>query len=153
MDPNTDQDSQLLTELRRRRAELSESMQAVGQALAAPFADDAAAWAERVRAAVVELSGDFREHLAITEGPEGLYRELELQAVRLIGPVRLLTREHADIGRRVAELLAGVEADSPNQAEWVRRTGTDLLVALKRHRQRGADLVFAAYEIDIGGET
>jgi hypothetical protein len=153
MDPNADQDSQLLSELRRRRAELSESMQAVGQALAAPFADDVAGWAGRVGAAVAELSGDFREHLAITEGPEGLYRELEVQAARLIGPIRLLTREHADIGRRIEELLAGVDADALTQVDGVRRSGTDLLVALRSHRRRGADLVFEAYEIDIGGET
>lgn len=152
MDPSTDQDTQLLTELRRRRAELSESMRAVEQALAAPVHVDGSDWAERVRAAVVELSGDFREHLAITEGPEGLYRELEQHAVRLAGPIRLLTREHADIGRRIEELLGNVETDAAD-AELVRRTGTALLVSLTRHRRRGADLVFEAYEIDIGGET
>jgi hypothetical protein len=30
---------------------------------------------------------------------------------------------------------------------------SDLLHELSRHRQRGADLVYEAYETDIGGET
>jgi len=153
MDPTIDQETQLLAELRRRRAELRESMSAVEQALAAPVPADGADWAERVRAALAELSSDFREHIAITEGPDGLYRELEVHAARLIGPIRQLTREHAEIGHRIEELLNDVEADALTQAERVRRSATDLLVALVHHRQRGADLVFQAFEIDIGGET
>jgi hypothetical protein len=35
----------------------------------------------------------------------------------------------------------------------VRDLGTALLGRLVRHRQRGSDLVFEAYEVDIGGET
>ncbi|WP_422771495.1 hypothetical protein ACN28C_33630 [Plantactinospora sp. WMMC1484] len=32
-------------------------------------------------------------------------------------------------------------------------SATDLLRELFRHRQRGADLVYEAYQPDIGGET
>jgi hypothetical protein len=35
----------------------------------------------------------------------------------------------------------------------VRGLGTALLGRLLRHRQRGSDLVYEAYQIDIGGET
>ncbi len=35
----------------------------------------------------------------------------------------------------------------------IREAGTSLLARLSRRRQRGADLVFDAYQIDIGGET
>jgi hypothetical protein len=35
----------------------------------------------------------------------------------------------------------------------VREAATALLGRLVRHRQRGSDLVFEAYEFDIGGET
>jgi len=153
MDPITVQDTQLLTALRRRRAELSDSMSAVARALADPAHVRGMDWSARVRFALVRLSGDFREHIAITEGPEGLYRELEQIAPRLISAIDRLTREHAEIGRRIEELLAGVEADAITPAERVRRSGTDLLAALMRHRQRGADLVFEAYQIDVGGET
>jgi hypothetical protein len=154
MDPSNDQDSRLLAELRQRRAELRESMTAVEHALASPSGAGAVHWTERVLAALVELSGDFREHIAITEGPEGLYRQLELHAPRLVGPVGQLTREHDEIIGRLGDLLTGIDAaEEVPEVDRVRRSGTELLVALMHHRQRGADLVFEAYDIDIGGET
>ncbi len=153
MDPGTDQDTELLTELRRRRAELTGSMSAVDDALATRAGMDAVDWAEQVRAAVVELAGDFDDHLAITEGPEGLYRELEQHAVRLAGPIRVLTLEHVQIGRRIQALLSSVDPEATAPYGQIRRLGTELLVSLRHHRRRGADVVFAAYAVDIGGET
>ena len=35
----------------------------------------------------------------------------------------------------------------------IRESATTFLGRLSRHRQRGADLVFDAYQTDIGGET
>jgi hypothetical protein len=73
MEPNSStSDRALLEELRRRRAELRESMSALEEALAAPASGELGRWAERVHAASMELSGDFREHIDITEGPDGL---------------------------------------------------------------------------------
>ena len=65
---------QALRTLRLRRAELGESTSALEQALAAPAPGRVAAWAERVHVALVELSGDFRDHVDIAEGPGGVYR-------------------------------------------------------------------------------
>ncbi|HYU67411.1 MAG TPA: hypothetical protein VEK09_11695 [Jatrophihabitantaceae bacterium] len=42
---------------------------------------------------------------------------------------------------------------SPEHVAQLRTRGIDLLTRLDKHRQRGADLVFEAYETDIGGET
>jgi hypothetical protein len=154
MDPGSDQDRPLLDELRRRRAELRTSMTAVEHALASPSAGDDVRWAQRVRTALVALSDDLREHIAITEGVDGLYRELEVHAPRLVGPVDQLIREHGRVTRQLDELMSRVErAGSVPDVDGVRRTGTELLVALMHHRQRGADLVFEAYQVDVGGET
>ncbi|HET6753975.1 MAG TPA: hypothetical protein VFH23_08495, partial [Jiangellaceae bacterium] len=60
---------QAIEALRVRRAELSESMSALEQALAAPAPGRRDAWAQRVHVALVELVSDFREHIAIAEGP------------------------------------------------------------------------------------
>jgi len=43
--------------------------------------------------------------------------------------------------------------DVVQDVDSVRDLGTALLGRLVRHRQRGSDLVFEAYEVDIGGET
>ena len=147
-------DQAFLEELRRRRAELLESMSAVEQALAAPAPGREARWAERVHVALVELSADFREHIDITEGPDGLYRELLRTAPRLSGPVARLTGDHALIADLINELLTCVGEPELNQdVDTVRDRGTALLARLARHRQRGSDLIYEAYASDIGGET
>jgi hypothetical protein len=141
-------------ELRRRRAELRESMSALELAMAGPAAEGEARWAERVHVALVELSADFGAHVDITEGPGGLYRELLQAAPRLSGSVARLTREHVLIRGLVDDLLDCVGTPGANEdADRVRDLGTTLFGRLVRHRQRGSDLVYEAFQIDIGGET
>src|SRR5689334_14548607 len=98
----------LLEELRRRRAALFESMSAVEHALAAPAPGLEARWVEGVQGALVELSADFRAHIDITEGPDGLYREPLLTAPRLSGAVARLIREHALIKDLLDDLTTSV---------------------------------------------
>ena len=143
-----------LSELRRQRAELRESMSALEDALASPAATDRSRWAQRVQAALVEVAGDFRTHVEITEGPAGLYRELLETSPRLSGAVDRLTREHRQISSQIDKLLTRLGSpDTLADVDGVRGPGTTLLGRLVRHRQRGSDLVFEAYEFDIGGET
>jgi hypothetical protein len=153
MEPNpSTSDQALLEELRRHRAELRESMSRLEDALAVPAA--APPWAPRVRAALVELSADFRAHIDITEGPNGLYGDLLKTSPRLSGAVASLTREHALISAQVDKLLARVTAsDGIEDVARIRVLGMAILAKLVRHRQRGSDLVYEAYEFDIGGET
>jgi hypothetical protein len=155
MEPSsTTPDAEFLEELRRHRAELRESISALEDALAAPAASDWQRWAQRVHVAAVELAGDFREHVDLTEGPGGLYREVLKTSPRLSGPVDTLTREHGLIRGQVDSLLARVgPSDGVADVDRVRDLGTALLGRLVRHRQRGSDLVFEAYEFDLGGET
>ena len=154
MEPSSTADEDLLEELRRHRAELRESMSALEAALASPAVGDTRRWAERVHVATVELAGDFREHVGMTEAPGGLYREVLDTSPRLSGAVTTLTREHVLIRGQVDSLLARVAGpDAMGDVDRVRDLGTALLGRLVRHRQRGADLVFEAYEFDIGGET
>jgi hypothetical protein len=144
----------LLEELRRRRAALFESISAVERALAAPAPGLEARWAERVQSALVDLSADFGAHIDVTEGPDGLYRELLQTAPRLSGGVARLIREHALINDLLDNLTACVgEPGITTDVDKVRDRGTALLGRLLRHRQRGSDLVYQAYTVDIGGET
>lgn len=155
MEPSTATTEQkLLDQLRRRRAELLESMHAVEQGLASPAPGRQAYWAERVHIALIELAGDFRVHIDITEGPDGLYGELLATAPRLQGAVARLVREHALIKDQIEDLVAAAGApDVTENVDTVRELATALLARLLRHRQRGSDLVFEAYQADIGGET
>lgn len=142
-------------QLQRRRAELLESIGAVEQALATPGRE--AHWAERVHVALVELDADFRGHVQITEGPHGLYGDLLLTAPRLSAAVDRLTHDHALIKTKIDDLLARLDpsdgAAELDEVDEVRERATALLARLLRHRQRGSDLIFEAYQAEIGGET
>jgi hypothetical protein len=156
MEPNSSPPDQqpFLDALRQHRAELRESMSALENAMAAPAVAGQARWVQRVHVALVELSGDFGAHVDITEGPDGLYRDLLETSPRLSDAVARLTREHALIRSQLDGLLSRVATpDVTEDVDGVRDLGTALLGRLVRHRQRGSDLVFEAYEADIGGET
>jgi hypothetical protein len=143
-----------LESIRLHRAELHDSMVALEQALAAPATDRPGVWAERVSVALVELSADFREHVGITEGLDGLYSAVLTSAPRLSSSVERLTREHVQIQDMTDSLLARLgEPVATGDVDGVRELATTLLARLSRHRQRGADLVYEAYQTDIGGET
>ena len=147
-------DQPFLEELRRHRAELRESLSALEDALAAPATADRARWAQRVHVALVEVSGDLREHIDLTEGPDGLYRDLLKTSPRLSGAVASLAREHVLIRAQLDNLLARMTApDVIEDVDRVRGLCTVLLGRLVRHRQRGSDLVFEAYQFDVGGEA
>ncbi|HMG29245.1 MAG TPA: hypothetical protein VK585_03890 [Jiangellaceae bacterium] len=147
-------DEQAIEALRVRRAELYESMSALEQALAAPAPGRLDAWAERVHVALVELVSDFREHIAIAEGPKGVYRRVLSTTPRLSDAVARLTREHTAINDLIDQLLTRVGAARVSDGvDGVRDLGTALLVRLIQSRQRSADLIYEAYQSDIGGEA
>ena len=141
-----------LDAVRRRRAELRESLSALEYALSAPATGRAVIWGEVVHEAAGRLGDDFAEHIDVTEGPDGLHQTILAGDLRLANAVARLTDEHAVISAEVAELVQATEAPvTPGDVEEVREQGTALLGRVLRHRQRGADLIYEAYETDIGG--
>ena len=158
--PDDESDSHL-SELRRRRAELLESINALEQALAAPVPGRQMLWVERVSTALLELSGDFHDHVDLTEGPDGLYGRVIVSSPRLAHAVERLTADHGGVTELIGKLLAMVGKAAESFArgdsilgdlDEVRDLGTTLLATLVRHRQRGADLVYEGYSVDIGGQ-
>ena len=160
-----------LSEVRRRRAELYESITHLEHALAAPVPGRQKRWATRVAEALEELSDDFRDHIVLMEGTDGLNVRLIRRAPRMAHQVEGLTKEHASLSQMIAELstLVANAQGSMEQGEstrdeptthdaipggWdeVRALGNELLGALSGHRQRGADMVYEAYAVDIGGQ-
>lgn len=160
-EPDDEFAAQGLTELRRRRAELLESINALEQALAAPVPGRQMHWVERVSAALLALSADFRDHVELTEGPTGLYGRVIHTSPRLGHAVDWLTLDHKAVTELIGELLTLVSKAAEAFARGdsmladlddVRDRGTTLLAALVRHRQRGADLVYEGFSVDIGGQ-
>jgi hypothetical protein len=134
------------------RSELLDAVAHFEQALTA--ARGHAVWTEEVRGHLGRLRSDFLAHVHGSEGDAGLYRDILHTSPRLAYRVSRLSVEHASITREIDEVLA--LAEDPPDDSWVERVyqGARALVRrLSRHRQREADLLYEAYEIDIGGET
>lgn len=95
-----------------------------------------------VLAPAVPLSRAIAEHLAATEGEHGLYAEIVAADPRLSYAVETLIREHAELRRAIQR---GFSSISEKQLAALSRR-------LDRHCQRGNDLVYEAYVVDLGGE-
>jgi hypothetical protein len=138
--------------VRQRRAELRETLDALEHALAAPGSSRAVVWGEQLHAAVGRLATDFALHVEVTEGPDGLHQAILAGDLRLANQVGVLVEEHKTIAEDIAALSAASEAPvAPADVDGIREHGTSVLGRLVRHRQRGADLIYEAYQTDIGG--
>lgn len=141
-----------LDRVRAQRAELGESMAALDDALAHPVGAGGV-WRGRVRAALTELAHDLRDHMTVTEATDGLYADLRERAPRLSREVDAQVTEHAELLGEIDRLLAERDEglSSPEAIRAHREAATVLLGRLARHRQRASDLVFEAYDVDLGG--
>ncbi|SCE68569.1 hypothetical protein [Micromonospora chokoriensis] len=133
-----------------RPAGLAGDVHAFGRAVAVPTTEPC--WREEVLLRLRPVRQGFAEHVRATEGPTGLYRELLTQSPRLEHGVRMLTREHVTI---VAALLAvqRIAEQTEVSPDELRHRAGHLLRKLARHRRRGSDLLWEAYQTDLGGET
>ena len=140
-----------LDRVRAHRAELRESLQAVEEALAHPIARGAD-WSGRLKAALAELDHDFAGHVELTEGEGGLYDRITKAAPRLSTTIKRLVDEHVRFNETIDGFIRALDDGSaPGDLAPFREEVTDLVGKLVRHRQKGADLIYEAYEVDLGG--
>lgn|SRR5438067_1083408 len=93
-------------------------------------------------APAVPLSTAISDHLVATEGEHGLYAEIITADPRLTFAVESLIREHAEL-----RLIMTGDLSDLSDTQII-----DLAHRLDRHCQRGNDLVYEAYVVDLGGE-
>jgi hypothetical protein len=140
---------------RRRRGPLRDAASALERAAAAPVGTGPK-WCQRVHTRVEQVSATLEDHIVAVEGPSGLWDELKVDAPRLIHMMDVLKAEHGVLRQMVAQLLEDVgrigDKASKEEIGAVREKVMALLGAIARHRQKGADLVYEAYNVDIGGE-
>jgi hypothetical protein len=145
-----------LDDVRLRRAGLKAALSGLELALAAPAANRAE-WVTNVRESLGVVHEVWTRHIVETEAPGAFLDELVTESPRLSKPTSRLRREHSEILAtivRAEKSLATPPAEDEAYATWaeaLRVELTALLAALARHRQRGADLVYEAYAVDLGG--
>ena len=136
-----------LQRARGLRVELQEAMSRLELALAHPASP--IGWAQVVEMYLYELRAALDAHIDAAEGPDGLLAEIRDQTPRLAPAAATLGHEHIDLLAMWDQAAGALRAD-PEDTAGIRRRITTLLCELALHRQRGADLVYDAYNVDIG---
>ena len=143
-----------LAETARRRADLHLALVELEQTISRPAVGREADWSKDVLRRLQDLAHTLDEHIEVTERPNGLYAEISSKSPRLANQMQLLKEEHPEIREATAKLTARLE-ETPIGDAWplseARNDLQRLLGRLSRHRQLGADLVWEAYNLDIGG--
>ena len=142
-----------LGEIRQRREALVGAAAAFEAALAAPASD--LRWTEGLGNALATLRATIDEHVTATEAPGGTIDQLRDRAPRLSNQIDRLVDQHSAITTDAEGLLERLEhAPTERTAEdtdTIREQALELLGAILRHRQLGADLLYEAYDVDLGG--
>lgn len=131
---------------RKRRIELHDAMAGLETALARPSA--ATDWRVDVSENLANLVGAYESHIDEVEAPTGILQDVLEDAPRLANYVDILRGDHITV---MAELARLMSAAPELEARELRETATSILGDLVRHRQLGADLVWDAVLLDIGG--
>lgn len=134
---------------RALREGIRERMVELERAIAAPAGADGAAWWDRVLECLGALRDAFQRHVAATEAPGGIHDEIVAYAPRLAHARDRLVHAHVEIATALDLLTA--PAPPPGGVSEAREAVLDVLGQLARHRHRGADFVYEAYNFDIGG--
>lgn len=142
-----------LEQVRKHRAGLRRTMTEVEEATSAALSGRPGEWQAELVPRVDALQGAWASHVSGTEAPGGLWEQIRTDAPRLSGELRRLGREHEALAAEIVALRKNLAAAGDDEARLVdvREQATALLSRLARHRQRGADLIYEAYERDVGG--
>jgi hypothetical protein len=139
--------SERLTRARGLRVELQEAMGRLELALARPASPNG--WSQVVEMYLYELRAALDAHIDEVESPNGLLAEIRETAPRLAAATVDLGNEHIDLLEMWDDAADALRAH-PDDANSIRRRITSMLCELAVHRQHGADLVYEAYNVDIG---
>ncbi|MFN8035647.1 MAG: hypothetical protein U0V73_06920 [Acidimicrobiia bacterium] len=149
-EPISPEESARLETVRARRHDLHAVMVALEDTLAAPAAGRPDVWAKDVYGALAELRESLALHVETTEGPGGLWEQVLDHAPRLANAVKWLQKDHAELAGLVDEAMTRTQASGgADDVEEIRVQALAVLGAFSRHRHRGADLVYEAYNVDI----
>jgi hypothetical protein len=155
METPRDPISPALHAARQRRKTLHDTLVHLEEALSSPAAGRIPDWTATVLKEMHEVGDAFAQHIAVTEQEDGLYDEILERAPRLEGNVRRLREEHPEISKGIEAMLMRLENTEIGTDAWALDQSRDdlqrFIGRVIKHRQRGADLVWEAYNVDIGG--
>jgi hypothetical protein len=121
------------------------------EVLARPIGQEAGNWCRDVAVQVHALVEAFRSHVEQSEGPDGLLPQIVEAEPRLVRAVEVVKREHQVLLDEMSRLESSIGRSRDVDEPVVRRDSLRLLHDVATHRQRGSDLVYEAYYVDVEG--
>jgi hypothetical protein len=152
--PRTVEFTPMLDENARHRAHLHLALVEVEQTSSRPAFGREAEWAKGVVESLKKLEREVAVHIESTERADGLYEEIAETEPRLAGRVEQLKEGHPEMLEKTRALVERLESPSSGETWTVSELRDDiqhLLGVMIKHRQKGSDLVWEAYTLDIGG--
>ena len=147
---SAEEPAEVVRHVRQRRERLRATMDALEAAIAAPGPGREGEWARRVAAVLDDMGPVLEDHIADTEGADGLLERVMAQAPRLAHALDALRDDHVRLREGLAALRSQADAIPGADIAEVRSAAIDLLGLLVRHRHRGADVLYEAYSVDVG---
>jgi hypothetical protein len=143
--------AEILAQVRIKRDELYGSILGLEHDLSAPARGRVREWAHGVSERLGLVRRALDSHIGITEGSGGLFDDVMDQAPRLAHAIAALRQEHHSVQSHLDEAARAVEAiEDLDGVEGFRVRLLDLIRELLEHRHRGSELVYDAYNVDIG---
>ena len=137
---------------REKRRGVTAACADLEQALARPAAQDPRRWSEEAVLRLRELADAFSRHAEQSEGPGGLLTEIIGEAPRLANAVKQIEAEHRQVLSDIDQLkTAASHLEDADAVRSFREHSLLVLRAISAHRQRGAELIYEAYSVDIQG--
>jgi hypothetical protein len=140
--------------VRARRERLRAAMEDLEAAIAAPLPGREREWTHAVIARLDDLAAVFESHVVAAEAPGGFLDQVTTDAPRLARGAQQLRDDHRRLGADIEELRGDARTvlaeGATAAAAEIRTAALRLLGGLAEHRQRGADLIYEAYQVDIG---
>jgi hypothetical protein len=137
-----------LAPVRARRDALEAAATELERSLAAPSATTA--WRDGVISALERTQGVLEQHLRASAGEAGVPESIVQADPRLIGPAERLAREHDELVSHQRAVTA-LAHDASSAPEAVRDAAAELAALLLRHVQHAHDLLYDAFESELGG--
>ena len=129
------------------------AMQRLERALAAAAPGREADWAHRVVGDLRAVRRELEQHRETTEGPDGLFVEIRRAIPGAAYRLEKLREAHAAMLEEADALLASaerMEAAASGSVDAIRRRVSALLSALRAHQAKEVDLIYEAFDRDIG---
>ncbi|MGX7679728.1 hypothetical protein ACSMXN_12635 [Jatrophihabitans sp. DSM 45814] len=153
MDPTGVSSLPDLDAVRRRRITLRAATEHLKQSLAIAAAEPTSNSAADTRQSAQELQDCLRAHVEATEGLQGFHNDILVAAPRLAHGVETLVREHAQMAIMASDVVSSCDKGSAvENVDSTHVLGTQLVAAIDRHLQHGSDLIYEAFEAELGGE-